>query len=173
MKKARGFRWVIIIAIVAIVMLIVYGIVHYICSYITMGPFLVGEKNGKWYVQDDGTYMISAKNFGFMEFYGEVHIERAGSNRVYIGYQKEQPPTCCLFAWRHLKSTDFGLMITTVPGGQGIVYYLVLITEQGDYIPEGNLSSEQEAYVRTYIDSNKAEIINLISKYYSVGGLNR
>ena len=166
-KGKKWFRRARIALLILCIISVTYIVVHTIIAENTMGPFLRGEKNGKWYVTKEGGYTITARNFKLFHFYGEVHVERSGSNRIAVG--KEQPPTCALIAWRFVSETEYGLMIT-VPQEKGIHAYLIKITEEGEYISENILSLEEEAFVKTFLDDNKQEILGLIQKYKSFGG---
>ena len=168
MKKKKWFRIATFVALILCVVFVIYVVVHFICSETTMGPFLRGEKKGKWFVTEEDGYTITAKRFKLFRFYGEVHVEKTGSNRVVLG--TDQKPTCCLFAWRFMSSTDYGLMITTVPEGQGIVAYLIRLSEEGEYISEGILSIEEETFVKSFLEENKQDVLALIRKYKAIGG---
>lgn len=169
-KTSRWFRRIAILAIVAVVLGLVYLGVHFICSRVVMGPFLEGEKKDSWYVTSDDTYLVSARGFGLMEFYGEIHVERAANRRVVIGSGEEPKPTCGLIVWRGVGFVDFGLMITTVPEGKRIVYYLITIDENGKYVPDGTVTGESEEFVKTFIEENQDEIQGMLQKYHSIGG---
>ncbi|MBQ6106467.1 MAG: hypothetical protein IJL03_11120 [Lachnospiraceae bacterium] len=168
MKRKKWFRIATYVALILCAVFVIYVIVHFICSETTMGPFLRGEKKGKWFVTEEDGYTITAKRFKLFRFYGEVHVEKTGSNRVVLG--TDQKPTCCLFAWRFMSSTDYGLMITTVPEGQGIVAYLIRLSEEGEYISEGILSIEEETFVKSFLEENKQDVLALIRKYKAIGG---
>ncbi|MCR5377033.1 MAG: hypothetical protein K6E71_09840 [Lachnospiraceae bacterium] len=173
METKNGLRWLRrlkIFGIVLVILAMVYLGVHFVCCEAVMGPFLNGEKNGSWYVTTDGLYEVSARRFGLMEFYGEVHVERVGSRKVIIGGGAEQKPSCGLIVWRGVGFVEYGLMITTVPDGKRIVYYMVTIDENGEYVPDGTIVGEKEEFVKKYIEENKEEIMNMIGKYHSIGG---
>ena len=170
MKAKKLFRRLRIAGTVIVILAMVYLGVHFVCCEAVMGPFLNGEKTDGWfgwYVEKDSEFEVSARRFGLMKFYGEVHVQRTGSNRIAVG--KEQPPTCGLIVWRGVGFVDYGLMIT-VPQEKGFHAYLIKITEEGEYISENILSLEEEAFVKTFLDDNKQEILELIGKYQSIGG---
>ncbi|MBO4767151.1 MAG: hypothetical protein J5532_07625 [Lachnospiraceae bacterium] len=171
MKAKKLFRRLRIAGTVIVILAMVYLGVHFVCCEAVMGPFLNGEKTDGWfgwYVEKDTEFEVSARRFGLMKFYGEVHVVRTGGRRIELGGE-EPKPTCGLIVWRGVGFVDYGLMIT-VPQEKGIHAYLIKITEEGEYISENILSLEEEAFVKTFLDDNKQEILELIGKYQSIGG---
>ncbi|MBQ3894962.1 MAG: hypothetical protein II739_06510 [Clostridia bacterium] len=168
-KESSGWlRRIILLAAVLAVLAVGYLAVHQYCSWKTMRPFMKGTKDGKWYTFDvaDG-YEIWARPFSTTNFYGEVHVQKKGANRLNIGSGAENENALALFAWRKMSSTDFGILISR-PTGSGISAYFVLINEFGDYIREGAFNEEEEAFILEFLRENKSEIKYLISLYHSV-----
>ena len=160
------------VAFIALVLAGVYLLVHHACAEKTMKPFLKGEYDGRWYEFESGVYTVQAKTWKWNLFYGEVHILRTGSNRIVVNSEVDPKTTCALMAWRKMRSTDFGLMITDY-SGSGIRAYLIELTERGEIdqkkFEELELSKEEKAFVRTYIEENRKEIQTMMELYHSIG----
>ena len=160
------------VVFIAFVLAGVYLLVHHACAEKTMKPFLKGEYDGRWYEFESGVYTVQAKTWKWNLFYGEVHILRTGSNRIVVNSEVDPKTTCALMAWRKMRSTDFGLMITDY-SGSGIRAYLIELTERGEIdqkkFEELGLSKEEKAFVRTYIEENRKEIQTMMELYHSIG----
>lgn len=167
-KKKKRIRRIALTAVVLVGVAILYWGVHRVCSEVTMKPFFRGDEEGLWYAFEDGDYEISARGFYLFDFYGEVHVQRKGSNRVVLG-SEEQKPTACLLAWRYMSSTKFGLLITTVLEEKGIVAYMAKIDENGNLLNGSGFSGESQAVINSFIENNKQEILDLIGIYKSIG----
>ena len=135
-------------------------------------PFLKGEYDGRWYKFESGVYTVEAKTWKWNLFYGEVHILRTGSNRIVVNSEVDPKTTCGLIAWRKMRSTDFGLMISDY-SESGIRAYLIELTERGEIdqkkFEELGLSKEEQDFVRTYIEETRKEIQTMMELYHSIG----
>ncbi len=160
------------VAFIAFVLAGVYLLVHHACAEKTMKPFLKGEYDGRWYKFESGVYTVEAKTWKWNLFYGEVHILRTGSNRIVVNSEVDPETTCALMAWRKMRSTDFGLMISDY-SESGIRAYLIELTERGEIdqkkFEELELSKEEKAFVRTYVEENRKEIQTMMELYHSIG----
>lgn len=169
-RKKRIKTIVLIMGIIFGLLSLFYG-VHFFTSKITMKNYLtdsvIGDRN--WHYKEKDGYLISAREFKFPHWYGEIHIEREGNGLIDVSKDLGQE-RLCLFVWKSQRKSDFGILITLIDEENEIRYYMTNADKYGHYIRGDKDNEIYAGFIENVYLEHAAEIDELFEIYWSIEG---